>query len=242
MKRLFLLGTLALGGCSTMSTPVLRHETGETLGPGKSRLGAGLDSSRMYGLIPSTSPAVGQAQEVDVLRSSHLWLGGSIGLLTKTDIGLRTYFKLGGSGWRLGVKQGLFKFGNLSIAGALNYGSHVGKGSVSYLSSTSQAVAVEQVLGAKQIDFGVPLSYRFGNGLVSYGGLTYFSTNVTGVADTVAVTKSVGEIGLNLGVRIPWSGLGRPMEVDIEGAMLSASDPTGGGSMLHYGLGLGIPL
>lgn len=242
-------GFLIFTGCSTLSTPVLRHETGDTLGAGNTKVVGGYETARMYGLIPSTSAASGIAQDSGVLRSSLMHIGVRYGVLPTTDLQLNTYFKLGGAGWRLGAKRELFKWGSLHFALILGYGSHVGKGTVSYsttaASSTSTSsssttggnVDVEQTLGAKQLDFGIPLSYAFSDSLTVYGGFTYYSTSVTGVADTEAVKKSFGDMGFNLGVRFPAYGL----EWDIEGAMLSASDPTGGGMMPHFGLGVGMP-
>lgn len=231
--RVFLLQAWIVGclsACSSMSTPVLRHETGETLAPGQARAGIIAEASRLYLVAPLTSGITSVAQDSAVLRGSLLGAYGSFGVPWGFELGARTYFALAGGGWRASVKRNVVSAGALAVATQVGYGQYVGRGTVTY-ATTASTIDVTQVLSARQIELSAPVSYKMGAQTWVYSGITYYKTNIVGAASDTGMSTSEGDIGFNLGLRM---GFGT-VQFDIETAMLKASSElTGQSQMLPY--------
>src|SRR4051812_49087154 len=72
-------------GCSTLSTPALRHETGEALGPGRIRVAGSLETNRAYAFAPAGSAAAGVVQEAGAFTGSHIGLMGGLGIFSNFE-------------------------------------------------------------------------------------------------------------------------------------------------------------
>lgn len=227
-------------GCSALTTPVLRQETGETLGQGRLRASAQLETGRIVPVVPAAVAlaAVGNTQDSGIFSGLLFSLGGSYGVLPTTDIQLRTFYPLSGGGWRIGLKQQIIKGSNLAVAGMVGYGHYAAKGN--YTINTGSPTEVDTVMSASQVDFSIPVSYRLGSSVWVYSGFNVYMTSLIGVANTEADTASATDLGVNLGVKIK---LSPRYDLSLEGAMLlSAGGPFGSevGHSPYFGLGLGV--
>lgn len=213
---------LALGyvfaGCSTMTSPVLRNETGETLGAGRPRLRLGFGAARNYPLVGALSPAAAVAQS-GVYQGSNLYLQGAIGIHTKADMQLGGFVSRSGGGWRIGSKVHVGKKGPFSIAVMAGYGAYSSGGTIDYL-TVSQPISEYQSMSTTVFDLSVPVSIRVLPTTQIYGGLMYFKSSVIGSSGDAAVGSSNNDLGANLGVRVT---AGR-FEIDGEFAMVSLYD------------------
>jgi hypothetical protein len=241
-KALTLLTTGTLCACASVSTPVLRHETADALEFGKFRAGVGLETSHQYAFAPLASAASGVTQDGSLFVGNHLGLFGTAGFFGGTELQLRSYFSVGGGGWRASVKYQALKMASLSAALLVGYGKYTGTGTQALATTTGSSgstgtVDVVQTLAARQIDFGPVVSYKIGTTSI-YGGATYYANQLTGVVDTTAVSSKFEELGFNLGVRI---GLGA-YDLDVEGAMAPIKDAVSGASnsTLFFGIAGGI--
>jgi predicted deacylase len=230
------LGT-ATSGCGTLSTSVLRHETGESLGPGKAKISARIESARMIPVVASSDAAAATAQSTDVFQAASFGFQGEIGALPGLDFELATNYAKGGGGWRLGSKYELKRLGPIAIAVMGGYGSYFGAGDITYL-TPGQPEDVSTTLAAQVLDLGIPVSYRFTPSIAIYSGLTYFHASVKGSVGTSAVEASGGDLGVNAGFRLT---SGR-IEGDLEGAFLRVSDPFVNGHRFvpYFGIGCGL--
>jgi len=225
------------GGCASVSMPVLRHETGETLGAGKVRAAVSLGTSRVLPVSAASFAGVGFPQSASLFRGNQIGAKGSVGVTSGLDLQLRTVFSPGGGGWSLGAKQLLVGSGPFSVSGMIGIGRYSGGGTLSY-ETVSGSSSLATVLTATQLDLGVPVSYRLGKDTVVYSGLDYYRSSFSGSAGSAIVEDSASDIGLNLGVR---QTFGR-IEVDAEVMMLKLGGPftAGVGFTPFLGVAAGI--
>ncbi|HUP57675.1 MAG TPA: hypothetical protein VM598_09505, partial [Bdellovibrionota bacterium] len=118
--------------CGTLSSSVLRHQTGEMLGPGKIKVAARLESARMTPLVPTGSATATTEQSTDVFQAASFGVQGEIGVTPKWDFQIATNYSKGGGGWRLGLKYGIKKLGKFDLAAMVGYGSYFGAGDVTF--------------------------------------------------------------------------------------------------------------
>lgn len=225
-------------GCSTLTTPALKHETGETLGSGRFRLLGKFEMARLYPVPPTGSPAIGVSQDGSLFKGTTLGVQGAVGVLPKVDLQLGSHFLIGGGGWRLGTKVNILQSGSFALAGMLGYGRFSGK-TTQQFNTASSTVSVEQNLTASQLDLSLPVSYSFGKDNFVYSGLNFYKTSLSGTVAGSPYDDSVTDIGLNLGYRHVFSGR---FEGDVEMALVKAKDPFTGSSQMipYFGLGAGI--
>lgn len=223
--------------CGTLSTSVLRHQTGEALGPGKIKVSGRIESARMIPVVDSADAAATTAQSTDVYQAASFGAQGEIGALPGLDFQLSTNYAKGGGGWRLGTKYELKRMGPIAVAVMAGYASYFGAGDVTYLTASTPET-LSTTLAAQVFDIGFPISYRFSPGIALFSGLTYFHATVKGSVGNAAVSTSAGDLGMNLGFRIT---SGR-VEGDLEGAMLRVSDPFTSGSKFvpFFGISCGV--
>lgn len=226
MKRLarsWAIGMAALlaAGCSSMTTPVLRHETGEALGQKKFRAMARFETGRLYPVAVESSGAVGVGQEAKVFQGSFFGIQGAYGLLPKMDLQLATLYTLNGGGWRVGTKYQVVKKGNFAVAVMAGYGRYSSQGEIT-LATPTEPFDLDQTLSGWTLDLGFPVSYAFGKEFVVYGGLTMYRGQVGGTANLEVVTLTNYDLGANLGTRI---GIKGKFFTDIEFATLRLYDP-----------------
>jgi hypothetical protein len=224
-------------GCGTLSTSVLRHQTGEALGPGKIKISGRVESARMTPVVPGGDPAVGTAQSNDPFQAAAFGVQGEIGALPGLDFQLATNYAKGGGGWRLGTKYQLKQLGPLAIAAMLGYGSYFGAGDVTYLTSSTPET-LNSTLAAQVFDIGFPVSFRFSPVIATYSGLTLYRASVKGSVGSSAVSSENTDVGLNLGLRLT---IGR-VEGDLEGAFVRVNDPFVSGSRFvpFFGISCGV--
>lgn len=230
---------LLLTGCASMTTPVLRHETGDTLGSGAYRVRGRLETSRVFPFAPSTVAAQGVAQDNGVFTGGLVGIEGAMGILNSLDGSLGAFFGVGGSGWRLGTKYKFLGSGAFSLAGMIGLGKYSGSGTAKLRTGTTGESSVTNTLSATVIDFGVPVSYAFTKETVVYSGLHFFKSSVKGSAATEVVSGSSTDYGPNIGLRFQVS----QVEVDVEIMLLKVKDPFGGTSKMipFFGVAGGIP-
>jgi hypothetical protein len=229
--------TAMAGGCSTLTTPVLRHETGETLGVGHFRFSARMQSSRIFALLPPGSGAVGVAQRAEVFQGSVFGLNAAAGVFPKFDAQVAGYILQSGGGWKIGGKYEIHRRGALAVGGTLAYGASSGAGSVTYLSA-GELEDVNQVLTSKTIELSIPVSFRFTSNIVIYSGLTYWHSEVSGSVKTSYMVEPANDLGVNLGLRL---NIG-VVEGDVEVAILRFYDPFSDGMRMlpFFGMAVGI--
>ena len=140
------MGTMILLGaaCSSVTTPVLKHETGETLGQGKAKGGIRVETGRMVPIFPSTMGLAGIEQTASVFTGQIVAIQGAVGIINKLDLGVGSFMSLGGGGWRVYTKfQALgapamgSKSGNFSVAALAGFGRYSSSGSVTYQTSNA---------------------------------------------------------------------------------------------------------
>jgi hypothetical protein len=243
MRELALARGLALitaamtTACGTLSTSVLRHQTGETLGPGRIKIAARLESARMTPLVPTGSATATTEQSTDVFQAASFGVQGEIGVTPKWDFQLATNYSKGGGGWRLGLKYGIRKFGKFDLAAMVGYGSYFGAGDVTFLTPTTPET-MNQTLAAQVFDLGFPISFRLGPAVALYSGASFFRAGVRGSAGNDAVSVVTTDLGVNLGVRLTFGRI----EGDLELMMLRVSDPFVDGTRMvpFFGISCGV--
>lgn len=224
--------------CATVSTPVLRHETGETLGaPGKLKAQIRFETSRLFPVVPPDSLAIGTEQNAGIFKSSLFGFQGTIAAHQRVDFQIAGAIFSRGGGWRIGGKYALMKKGNLAVASTLGYGVYSSSGTETYLTA-GQPVDVGQTLTVSTIDIAFPVSYRLTPTIIAYGGAMFLFNSVEGAASLVAVTGKPVDFGINLGGRL---SLGR-FELDLEMAFLYLGDNFMDSTRIipYFGLGAGV--
>ena len=236
-RLLWLFLTPLLCACSTMTTPVLRHETGETLGAKRIKVAAKYESSRIYTFVPSGSPVNGIPQEGQIFQGSLFGLQGTVGVMQKIDFQLGWFLSYHGAGWRVGGKYQILRKNRLAVAGMLGYGADSSSGTVSYFTAM-QPLEIDQTLSANTVDLSVPVSYRLTPGVAAYSGLMLFRSGITGTAGGVSVSGLTFDVGSNLGFRLNLD----QYEADIEAAFLRIYDPFVDGYRIvpYVGVSVGI--
>jgi hypothetical protein len=216
-----LFGSLfgSLGGCSSLSAPALRHETGEALGTGRLRVRLQTESARLFPLVPSGSAPFSVPQSVDVFQGGLLGVQADGGIAPLLDAQFGTFYPVGGGGWRLGAKYQLLKK-RFAVAAMGGYSRLATQGSVTY-TTASGVQDFTQTFSGYRIDFGVPVSYRLGAASTLFGGLTYFRSGVRGSSGSGYVSSVDHDIGVNLGFKL---NFGR-FEGDLEFALQRLNDP-----------------
>jgi hypothetical protein len=222
-----------------MSTPVLRHETGEALGGGgKFRVRAQLETSRLFPVVPADIAApVTANQEGGLFRGGFFSIHGAAGVTKLLDVQLGTFYTITGGGWRLGSKYQLMQRGRLAMAGMIGYGRFSAKGTQSF-STVSGPVDVSHTLSASSLDISFPVSIRFSKGFALYSGLAYYRSDVTGSADMTGVNDYGNDIGTNVGVKINYG----KFEGDIETAFVWMKDTIADSLRLvpYWGFSVGL--
>lgn len=231
-------GVMITTGCSSLSTPVLRHETGETLGTGKIKAGVNFETSRLYPLVPATASSATVEQNSSVYHGAFFGLYGAVGIHPRIDIQLRTYNAFAGGGWRLGAKINLLAQGRWAVATMFGYGRYSGKGTTTF-QTAGQPEDLDQTLSAYNLDLGIPISYRFTPVFALFSGITVYRSGVTGSSGDSYVEATTHDLGVNLGAKF---NFGR-FEADAEFALLRLYDPflnTSWRFMPYWGISGGV--
>ena len=234
----FFFMVFAISGCSSMTGPALKHETGESLGQGRYRFSARLETSRLYSLPTSGATSSGVSQPNKVFQGSVLGIQGSYGVAPPMDISLATFFSIAGGGWRISTKYQILTGGPFAVAVMLGYGAYSGSGTSLYSAATN-SVEVTQTLSAKIGELSFPASMRLGTNFLAYSGLHFYRAGVSGSIDGIGVSDAATDLGTNLGIRYFWSA---QVYSDVEFAYVSIHDPFEGGKRFvpFFGLGLGV--
>ena len=226
MKFLLPLLPLLLAGCSTVAIPVLRHETGDTLGQKGIRVAARVESARMFPAFAAGSAAINAQQPVDPFVASLVGVTGTIGALPDLDVQLGALWSVNGGGWRLAAKYRFLKKGRFAVAAMLGYNAASGSGTITYATGALPAVT-PQTLSVATKEFSIPVSFRVNSAIVLYSGLMYLHSGIQGspgLADFAGVTQpswTANDWGTNLGMRVLWNRF----EFDFETAVLDVNDP-----------------
>jgi hypothetical protein len=225
IAALLALGVCAASGCTTVTAPVLRHETGEALGGlGHFRAYAHIERGRLVPMIPQDSNFTGVEQETGVFTGALFGVQGAAGITPKLDLQAGTYLSQGGGGWRLGAKYQWLGTSNgqgWAIAAMAGYGRASGEGTLIYTAPASIETEVQQTLAARTLDLSLPVSYRFSPTFAAYTGLTYISNSVNGLSGGTFVEASTNDFAWNLGLKVSVNF----MRFDLEMALLQANDP-----------------
>ena len=236
-----------MGACSTVSIPVLRHETGETSGQGKLRFRGRFETSKAIVALPDpTIQAFSTEQETSRLQSLLIGIDVRWGLLDRIDLKLDVPIFMGGGGWRFAGKYQIFgspassaKAGNFALAAMAGYGKYGSTGGVTYTTADGET-DFSQSFSATSIDAGVPVSFRIAVTVAVYSGIHLFLITGDGLLDTSAIETSEMSFGANLGFKVDFD----PMYLDLEGMLLQASDPflDETGFNIFFGLGFGAKI
>jgi hypothetical protein len=204
-----------------LSSPVLRHETGETLGQGKLRLRGEFETTRVYPLVPPGSTSMGVQQQDSIFSGTTIGVQIAYGLLEFLDIQGGSSYLFGGAGWRLGAKWGFVRMGRWSVAIGSGYGRFSGTGSLSYGLTDGTLLDTDQTLSATRFDLSLPVSYRLSPMFALYSGVHFFSSAVDGSTGAAVVSESLFDFGANFGVKfnLDW------FEGDLEIATINVDDP-----------------
>ncbi|OFZ71378.1 MAG: hypothetical protein A3K03_00430 [Bdellovibrionales bacterium RIFOXYD1_FULL_44_7] len=226
-------------GCASLSTPVLKHETGETLGAGKFRVRGQIETSRIHPLATvDRKSTLSAAQENGVFQGGFLSVQGAAGVHAKVDAQLGAYYTMGGGGWRVGTKYKMLHKGNFASAVMAGYGRYSGKpsnqsyktgGSSTDSSATTEAtgsVEVSQMAAASHIDVSFPVSFRLSPTVALYSGANYYRSDTSGFSELQYVEDSSNDFGTNFGVKLTFGKI----EADAEMAYVMISDSLSGGS------------
>jgi hypothetical protein len=208
-----------LCACTTVNAPVLRHETGETLGSKHLRVMGHFESSRLF-QPAATAETAGIAQGNSVFEGSLLGVQVDGGVLPQLDLQLGANFTLDGGGWKAGAKYQFFRSARLAAAAMLGYAKSSGSGTVTYLTSGTP-VQIDQTLSTYTIDLSVPVSFRINPSIAVYSGLMLLRSGATGSLGNNVVSDISNDIGSNLGVKVTVS----MFEGDVEVAYLLVHDP-----------------
>jgi hypothetical protein len=229
--------TLGITACSSMKLPILKQETGEALGAGRFRVQGELGTGRTVPIVPAALASVTTPQDGSLFSGGLIRAGVSYGVAASTDLQLGTSYSIGGGGWRLGVKNQFVKGGAFALSGMVGYGQHSAKGSFD-LDDSGNKTKVETVLSGRQIDLGIPVSYRFGQGSVLYSGLTANLESVSGSANAESVDQGFTDLVFNLGFR---QAVSAQIDLSFELALAKLGGPFGADAGLkpYFGLGIG---
>lgn len=203
----FCAAFMTASGCSSVATPLLRHETGEVLGMGRYKVSGRFDTGRMYPLLPGGSPGM-IAQGMEVFQGGLLGGQASIGVIEILDANFSVYPSLGGGGWRFGVKGQVIgqneknsgKY-NLAVGIMAGIGRQSVRGSVSYATPTG-SIEADQTLSASVWDMAFPVSFRFNKTVALYSALTFLHADIEGSSALAYVRERTTDAALSLGVRI----------------------------------------
>jgi hypothetical protein len=206
-------------GCTTVNAPVLRHQTGETLGQKKFRVSGHLETSRLF-QPSSTVETAGIAQNTTIFQGSLLGVQAEAGVMPQLDLQGGANFTASGGGWKAGAKYQFFKNARFAASGMLGYAVSSGSGTVTYLTGATP-VEISETLSAQTLDLSVPVSFRVGPMFAIYSGLMLLRSSVSGSLGTLVVSDVSYDLGTNLGMKIT-SGI---FEGDLEFAFLSVNDP-----------------
>jgi hypothetical protein len=230
------LACAAMCGCATVATPVLRHQTGETLGQNHYRAYGHLERGRIY--APSTTAeTVGFEQKNDIYQSTVIGVVGEAGLFSRFDLQGGASFSSSGGGWRIGGKYQLSQKGNIAYAVVAGYSASSGSGKVQYTTEFG-TTDISQTLSATVYDVTFPVSYRVSPDLLAYSGLMFLRSRVTGVFNNIGVSDASFNPGINIGFKAR-KGI---FEGDVEIASLWLHDPFSDSSRLvpYFGGSLGV--
>lgn len=251
---LALILIIFLEACSTTSIPVLRHETGETLGSNAKSISIRAETSRAIPTPPTQSgDTFSSTQSSNQLSSALLGLNIKYGLLEKLDLKLDTPLLLGGGGWRFNAKYQLFGTpasssapGNFAVSAMMSYGKFASRGDVTYstgsststTSSPTSDATFTQSLSANTIEFSFPVSIKVLEGFIIYSGVYYSILKASGTIDLEDVEVSTSDLGFNLGIQNKIDSV----LLNIEGMMLKAENPFSGDSNfeVYFGLSAGL--
>lgn len=220
MRYALPLVALVAQACGTMGTPVLRHETGESLGTGHFRAMGYVESNRVYPLVAAGDPAASIAQSSGVFQAAGFGVMGEAGAMDRLDLQLGTSFSAGGGGWRVGAKYQLVKAGPWAVAAMFGYGAYSGSDDVELVTATGTEDDTLSLTG-KMWEISFPVSFRFTPAAAFYSGLAFYHAYVVGSAGTEFVSGTANDLGTNLGLRLTF---GR-VEGDLEAAFLRVYDP-----------------
>ena len=227
-------------GCSTVSAPVLRHETGEVLGEKHFRAYGHFETSRIFAPGAAGDANVFQiSQDHSVFQGSYFGVQADGGVLPYLDLQLGANFTAGGGGWRLGAKYQVLRRGRIAVAAMAGYAAASGGGNVTYLTATTPET-ISLNLSAWTLDLSAPASFRISPWIQLYGGPMMLHSGVSGSYGGAVVGDSYNDFGMNLGLRIG-TGL---LFGDFEAAELMVQDPfTGGERFIPYmGVSFGVLL
>lgn len=232
------LGAGLGAGCSTVSAPVLRNETGETLGQKRFRVFGHYESSRIFTPGEATDPiASGVNQNNSAFQGSLLGIQADGGVLPQLDAQVGAFFTSDGGGWRVGAKYQLHRGGRLAVAAMAGYSVMSGSGTVTYL-TTGIPENIPQTLSSSTIDLSVPVSFRFGPVIALYGGPMWLHSAISGSYDGLVGADTYNDFGANLGLQFT-SGI---FTGDLEAAELLVQDPFVGSSRMvpYVGISFGV--
>jgi hypothetical protein len=190
-------------GCATVSAPVLKHATGETLGQKKFRVLGHYETSRIF--APGTPPegTAGVAQKVEIFRGSFLGVQADGGVLPALDLQLGANFTSGGGGWRVGAKYQILKRGRFAVAGMAGYAAASGADSIEYLTDGTP-LELAQTLSAYTFDVSIPASVRLMPWFVVYGGPMWLHSGAKGSLGSYVVNDTFNDFGASLGFQISY--------------------------------------
>jgi len=245
---------LVLTSCSTVALPVIRNETGETLGANQKQISATIMTGRAIPIIPSSLESAFATSQTTSSPFSSLVGTASFkyGFLVNLDIRFDTVLLLTGGGWRgtvkyqlLGTPQSSNAAGNFAVSGMLSHGRYASQGSVTYdtassssstsTSSSSGSASYTQRLSTASTDISVPISYRFSDSFAVYSGLHSFISSSEGTLDTSSLEASNFDLGINLGLQIKIDTI----RLDLESMMLKVDSPFSGSSEFTLLFGAG---
>lgn len=244
-----------LSACSTLSIPVLKHETGETIGVNSKNVSLKAETSRAIPTVPVIDGVTfSSTQESNPTQSGLLGLYFKYGIIENLDLKIDTPFFLGGGGWRLSAKYQLLgapasssNAGNFAISAMVAYGNFASSGDVTYNTSSGDASTASvstgeatyvQSLSATSIEFSFPISYKIFDGFVVYSGLHYSLLKADGTIHLIATEVSTSDLSFNLGIQNKFD----TVLVNIEGMLLRAENPFNGESSFesYFGVSAGI--
>jgi hypothetical protein len=231
-----LLGAMG-AGCATAGAPVLKHETGETLGPKKFRIFAHYEMSRIFAPGTPVGGTAGVEQKNSVFQGSFVGVQADGGVLPQLDLQLGANFTSNGGGWRAGAKYQFVKRGRFAVAGQAGYAAASGSGTLQYLTAGSPQ-EFSQTLSAYTVDLSMPASVRILPWLAAYGGPMWLHTGASGSYSGNVVNDTFNDMGLSLGLQFSgWIFVG-----DIEAAELLIDDPFTASTRLvpYVGVSFGV--
>jgi hypothetical protein len=226
VRGILLIFLLALTGCGTMSIPVMRHDTGETLLPWDFQIRGSMEFSRDFPFVPPLAPAAGIAQDGGVYGASLITATGVVGAFPKFNLELQTAFSASSAGWKFSGKYqfygkpGMTEKG-LAASGKFGIGTYSGQGTVALrVDSIGTIQSFDQSLSSRMFDVSVPVSYRFSPEFAVYSGLTWYHHYVSGSAAGGLISNVANDWGFNLGLKMKFN----KFETDVELVFLNVPD------------------